>query len=93
MGCSLSGSSVHGILPARMLAWVAISFPAGLPDPGMEPGSPSLKTDSLLSESPGKPFFYSINLSCIPSTFIIYYMSDPVFILKVRKKKRKDKEI
>ena len=26
MDCSLSGSSVHGILQARMLEWVAISF-------------------------------------------------------------------
>ena len=26
MGCSLAGSSVHGILQARILEWVAISF-------------------------------------------------------------------
>ena len=26
MGCSLSGSSVHGISQARMLEWVAIPF-------------------------------------------------------------------
>ena len=26
MGCSLLGSSVHGILQARILEWVAISF-------------------------------------------------------------------
>ena len=26
MDCSLPGSSVHGILQARMLEWVAISF-------------------------------------------------------------------
>ena len=26
MDCSLSGSSVHGILQARILEWVAISF-------------------------------------------------------------------
>ena len=29
MGCSLPGSSVHGILQARILEWVAISFPRG----------------------------------------------------------------
>ena len=28
--------------------------PGDLPDPGIEPGSPVLQTDSLLSESPGK---------------------------------------
>ena len=26
MGCSLSGSSIHGILQARVLEWIAISF-------------------------------------------------------------------
>jgi hypothetical protein len=26
MGCSLPGSSVHGIFQARILEWVAISF-------------------------------------------------------------------
>ena len=29
MGCSLSGSSVHGIFQARILEWVAISFSRG----------------------------------------------------------------
>ena len=29
--------------------------PGDLPDPGMEPGSPALKVDSLLAELPGKP--------------------------------------
>ena len=29
MNCGLPGSSVHGILQARILEWVAISFPRG----------------------------------------------------------------
>ena len=29
MDCSLPGSSVHGIFQARVLEWVAISFPGG----------------------------------------------------------------
>ena len=29
MDCSLSGSSVHGIFPARVLEWIAISFSRG----------------------------------------------------------------
>ena len=29
MDCSLPGSSVHGILQARILEWVAISFSRG----------------------------------------------------------------
>ena len=42
MECSQSGSSVHGIFQARILEWVAISFSRGFPDPGIEPGSPTL---------------------------------------------------
>ena len=30
-------------------------FPEDLPNPGIEPGSPALQTDSLMSEPPGKP--------------------------------------
>ena len=30
-------------------------FPADLPNPGIEPRSPTLQADSLLSELPGKP--------------------------------------
>ena len=33
MDCSLSGSSVHGILQARILVWIAISFSRDLPKP------------------------------------------------------------
>ena len=47
------GSSVHGILQARILELVAISFSRGchfLPDPGIEPRSPALQADSLLTE-------------------------------------------
>ena len=40
--CSLPGSSVHGILQARILEWVAIPSPGHLPDPGIEAVSPAL---------------------------------------------------
>ena len=41
MDCSPPGSSVHGILQARILEWVAnISSPGDLPDPVIEPESP-----------------------------------------------------
>ena len=54
MDCSPPGSSVHGILQARTLEWVAIPFSRGPPDPGTEPGPP-LQADSGPSASPGKP--------------------------------------
>ena len=53
MDCSLPGLSVHGILQATLLEWVVILFSRGLPDPGIEPSSPMLHSDSLLSESLG----------------------------------------
>ena len=37
--------------------WSGLPFPSpgDLPDPGIEPGSPSLQADALPSEPPGKP--------------------------------------
>ena len=45
MGCSPPGSSVHGILQARILQWVAIPFSEVLPDPGIEPESPTVHAE------------------------------------------------
>ena len=45
------GSSVRGLLQARILEWVAMSFSRDLPDPGIEPVSPVapvLQANSLL---------------------------------------------
>ena len=36
MGCSPPGSSVRGILQARILEWVAMPSTGDLPDPGTE---------------------------------------------------------
>ena len=36
---SLSGSSLHGILQARTLVWVAVPSPGALPNPGIKPTS------------------------------------------------------
>ena len=47
---------VHGLLQAKILEWVALSFFQGIfPNPGIEPRSPALQTDSLPAEPPGKP--------------------------------------
>ena len=54
MDCSLRGSSVHGIFQARVLEWVAISFPGDLLDPGIESRSPALQADALPSKPTGK---------------------------------------
>ena len=63
--CSLPVSSVRGILQARILEWVSVSFSRGFPDPGIEPGSLVLQADSLPTELQGKP-------SCIGRQ-VLYY--------------------
>ena len=50
MNCSLPNSSVHGILQARILEWVAISFFRGPPDSGIQP-------TPLISPALGGRFF------------------------------------
>ena len=56
MDCSLPSSSVHGIF-SKQEYWSGLPFPSpgGLPNPGIEPRSPSLQADSLPSEPPEKP--------------------------------------
>ena len=52
MDSSPPDSSVHGILQARILEWVAIPFSGDLPDSGIEPRSPARQADFLPSEPP-----------------------------------------
>ena len=47
MDCGPPGFSVHGILQARILAWIVIPFSKDLPNPGVEPWSPALQAGSL----------------------------------------------
>ena len=50
MDYSPPGSSVHGILQARILEWVVFPSPGNLPDSGNKLESPVLQADSLPSE-------------------------------------------
>ena len=43
---SLPGFSVRGILLSKILQWTVIPFSKDLSDPGIEPRSPTLHTDS-----------------------------------------------
>ena len=55
MDGSPPASSVHGILQARILEWVACPTPGDLPNPGIEPASPALQADSLPPSHQGNP--------------------------------------
>ena len=75
MDCSLPGSSTHGILQAGILEWVTMPpTPSGnLPNPGIEPRSPALQTDSL----PSQPQF----LTCQGKTLkTIFFKFNVVFL-------------
>ena len=54
---SLPDSSVHRIIQARMLQWAAIPSPGYLPNPGIEPVSPTLAGGFFTTAPPGKPTY------------------------------------
>ena len=51
MDCSPPGIPIHGILQARIPAWVANPFSRGYPHPGIEPRSPTLQRFFTISEA------------------------------------------
>ena len=67
MDCSLPGSSVHRILQARILKWVAVPPSKDLPDPGIEPVSlisPALAA-MFFTTSAGKEYTYIYVYVCM----------------------------
>ena len=60
MDCSSPGSSVHGILQARILAWVPFPSPGDLSHAGIEPESPALQADYLPLSYQGSPVSFVI---------------------------------
>ena len=64
MDCSLPGSSVHGILQARILEWVAISSSRGSSQPRDRTSlmSPASQADALLLVPPGSPVWRCLML-------------------------------
>ena len=55
MDCSPPGTTVHGILQAKILDWVAMPSSRRSSQPRDRTRSPALQVDSLPSEPPGKP--------------------------------------
>ena len=65
MQCSPSGSSVHGILQARIMEWIAVPYsraPGDLSDLGINATSPALQADSLPLSHLGSPKYMHIYL-------------------------------
>ena len=58
MDCTLPGSSVHGIIPAKYWRGLPFPPPKDIPDPWIEPASPmalALAGEFLATEPPRKP--------------------------------------
>ena len=53
--CDTIDYTVHEILQARILEWVVKPSPGDLPNPGIEPWSPTLQVDPLPAEPQGHP--------------------------------------
>ena len=72
MDCSPPGFSVHGVLQARLLEWVAISFSRGSSQPRDWTWVPCMQVDSLPSKPPGKPKCLT-RVSYFPYSFIFWF--------------------
>ena len=67
-----------GLLQARILEWVARLSSRDRPNPGVEPRSPALQVDSLLSEPPGKPKNTELgSLSLLQQIFLTQESNEP----------------
>ena len=62
--------TVHGILQARILEWVAIPFSRGPSWPRNQPGSPALQADFLLLLDPNCSYCLFPFLSTSPISFM-----------------------
>ena len=82
MDCSPPTSSVHGILQARILEWVAMPPPGDLPNPGIELSSlsfPALGGGFFTTEPPGKPpeILTFLPRTCAMCMLAQFYLIDP----------------
>ena len=79
--CSPPGSSVHGILQARTLEWVAVFFSGDLPAPGIEPMPPvlpSLAGGFFTTEPPGKITIF-LDKKALVLVFLLQFLHLYVF--------------
>ena len=62
--CDPMDYTVHGILQARILEWVAFPSPGDLPNPGIKPKFSTLQRDSL----PAEPQFNQPEMETTPAS-------------------------
>ena len=77
MDCSSPGSSVHGILQAKILKWVAIPFSKGSSQPRDRTQVSCVEADSL----PAEPLERSLHSVYICHNFIKLYILNVHFVV------------
>ena len=75
MDCIPPGGPVHGILQVRILEWVAIPFSRDLPDPGIEPGSPTLQEIFYHLSHRGSPVCFGDGLIIAVKELFVFFKS------------------
>ena len=86
MACSPPGSSVHGILQATVLEWVAMPFSGGSAQPRDQTHVSCIAGGP--SKPPGKPLTFIISLNFYTDveegTLVLFYKKiNKIFILKI----------
>ena len=75
--------TVHGVLQARILEWIAIPFSRGSSQPGVEHGSSALQVGSLPAEPQGKPKNTGVgNLSLLQGIFLNQELNQGLLLCK-----------
>ena len=83
MNCSPPGSSIHGISEARILEWVAISFPRGASRPRDGTHISHAVGRSFTAEPPGKPRSVYMPLSLYIYMCVCIYLCDVLLFLSL----------
>ena len=81
--CDPMNYTVRGILHARILEWVAFPSPGDLPNPGIEPRSPTLQANSLLRLLQMKTFFINGNFLYKRQNFYSVFRVCPLLLIKI----------
>ena len=83
--CNPMDYTVHGILQARILEWIAFPF-SSHPNPGIEPRSSSLQADCLPAETQGRLSASVRSISFLPFIVFIFAWNipliSPIFLRK-----------
>ena len=93
MDCSLPGSSVHGILQARILEWVAMPSSRGSSRPRNWTHISCIADRFFTTESPGKPADVQGSNSSLFTFDIHQLMVDTLCVLSLKFEKGRSKKI